>query len=100
MDEDVKELTRLLTQSLKPDKTESSVTVGGAVIIGLLATMLGFLLVGYINNANSITKLQAEVQMQADLYRNLQQAQSRIETILLDIRVSQAGKQKEGKGNE
>jgi len=100
MDEDIKELTRLLAQIIKPDKTESSITVGWAVIIGLLAAMLGFLLVGYINNANSITKLQAEVQMQADLYRNMQQAQSRIEAMMLDIRVSQAGKQKEVKGNE
>lgn len=100
MDEDIKELTRLLTQSIKPEKTESSVTVGWAVIIGLLAAMLGFLLVGYINNANSITKLQAEVQMQTDLYRNMQQAQSRVEAMMLDIRVSQAGKQKEVKGNE
>jgi len=100
MDEDIKELTRLLAQIIKPDKTESSVTVGWAVIIGLLAAMLGFLLVGYINNANNITKLQAEVQMQTDLYRNMQQAQSRIEAMMLDIRVSQAGKQKEVKGNE
>ncbi len=100
MDEDIKELTRLLTQSIKPEKTESSVTVGWAVIIGLLAAMLGFLLVGYINNANSITKLQAEVQMQANLFQSMQQSQARIEAMILDIRVSQAGKQKEVKGNE
>lgn len=100
MDEDVKELTRLLTQSVKPEKTESSVTVGWAVIIGLLAAMLGFLLVGYINNANSITKLQAEVQMQANLLQSMQQTQARIEAMMLDIRVSQAAKQKEVKGNE
>jgi type II secretory pathway pseudopilin PulG len=100
MDEDIKELTRLLTQSIKPEKTESSVTVGWAVIIGLLAAMLGFLLVGYINNANSITKLQAEVQMQANLLQSMQQTQARIEAMMLDIRVSQAAKQKEVKGNE
>jgi type II secretory pathway pseudopilin PulG len=100
MDDDIKELTRLLTQSVKPEKTESSVTVGWAVIIGLLAAMLGFLLVGYINNANSITKLQAEVQMQANLLQSMQQTQARIEAMMLDIRVSQAAKQKEVKGNE
>ncbi len=100
MDEDIKELTRLLTQSIKPEKTESNLTVGWAAVIGLLAAMLGYLLVGYINNANCITKLQAEMQMQADLSRNMQQAQSRIEAIMLDIRVSQAAKQKEVKGND
>ncbi len=103
MDEDIKELTRLLTQSIKPDKTESNLTVGWAVIIGLLAAMLGFLLVGYINNANSITKLQAEAQMQTDLYRNMQQTLSRVEAMMMDIRVTQATKQreqKEARGNE
>lgn len=100
MDEDIKELTRLLASRIKPDAPESKMTVGWAVVIGVLATILGFLMVGYINNANNITRLQAELKMQTDLFHSMQQSQARIEAMILDIRVLQAAKQKEAKGND
>lgn len=88
MDEDVKELTKLLAGKIKPEP-DSKITIGAAVLIGVLASILGFLTVGYIGNANNIIRLQTEVKIQGDVMKEVQKSQSRIETLVTEIRLGQ-----------
>lgn len=96
MDEDVKELTRLLANKIRPEK-DSQVTIGWAVIITIFAAIIGFLTVGYMTNATNIVRLQSEVRTQNEIVKSIQESQKRIETTVTEIHVLQVRRYEQGK---
>ncbi len=88
MDEDVKELTKLLADKIKPD-AESKFSVGWSSIIAVLSTIIGFLLIGYITNAVNISRLQSELKSQQENVLSIKQSQIRIENLVTEIRMEQ-----------
>lgn len=96
MDEDVKELTKLLAAKIKPE-TESKITVGWTVIIGIFVASLTFLLNGYIGNARSITKLDSEICSIRESVRELTKIQAERDALIMNMRIDiQRGKKING----
>lgn len=95
MDDDIKELASVLSQTRSQ---ESSLTVKWAAVIGVMVMVCGFLFVGFIANANRLTKLEAQYEFTVKSISELQSSQARAEVLLGEIRYDQRRLQlKEGK---
>ena len=88
MDEDARELIELLTNKIKQEsRQDSKLTVGWAVIIGIMVAAMSFLLQGYISNARGITKLDAEVCANREAMKEFSKLQSIQNSTLMDLRL-------------
>lgn len=68
---------------------ESSLTIKWAVIIGIIAVILGGLFGGYSSNANRLTRLEAQYTFMVNAVSDLKQSQARVETVVTEIRYDQ-----------
>lgn len=72
---------------------ESSLTIKWAVIIGIIAVILGGLFGGYSSNANRLTRLEAQYTFMVNAVSDLKQSQARVETVVTEIRYDQQRRQ-------
>lgn len=99
-DEEIKELSKLLADKIKYDpKSESRLTIGWAVIIGILVAAMSFLLQGYITNARGITKLETEVSATQESIKEINKTQMAMHAILTDLRIDLQQCKQRGTGN-
>lgn len=74
-------------------ENESSLTIKWAVIIGIIAVILGGLFGGYSSNANRLTRLEAQYTFMVNAVSDLKQSQARVETVVTEIRYDQQRRQ-------
>lgn len=84
MDE-ITEVARRI-ENLRP---ESSLTIKWAAIFTIMGAVIAFLVVGYITNANNITKVQTQVSYLVEGQAEFRDTQKRIESLVMDIRIDQ-----------
>lgn len=83
------QIQELEDRLLQNKKTESSITIGWAVIFGGLSAIIAFLVVGYITNAKDITKLQTQYTYAIESLTKMQTIQEDIKTLVYEIRYDQ-----------
>ena len=73
-------------ENLRP---ESSLTIKWAAVFTIMSAVIAFLVVGYMTNANNITKLQTTVGYIAEGQVEFRASQKRIEDLVTEIRIDQ-----------
>lgn len=77
-------------------KEESSVTIGWAVVFGIIGAVVSFLVVGYINNARDITELKTQYKYAIESITKMQTTQEDIKTLVYEIRYEQKRRENSG----
>lgn len=89
MDE-ITSATRELADILRNSRTnESSLTIKWAVVLTVVVAVCGFLFIGYMTNANRITKLETQYTYAIESITQVKSSQARVEELLAEIRYDQ-----------